>query len=522
MYDGCFGLSRRPFGSVPQADQYFPAATIEGAKTTLARCIQRGEGAGLVVGPAGTGKTLLCLLLAEQFRRCFQVAMLASGGLTNRRSLYQAILYELGRSYRGMDEGELRLAVVDYVTAGDGSSRGMILLVDEAHLMPLRLLEEIRLLSNVARSGQPLVRLVLAGAPSLEERLANPKLDSLNQRLSARCYLDAFTRTETQDYIQSQINWAGGRGDVVFPEATCQTVFQATGGIVRLINQVCDHALLLSYVAGRKTVEPAGAEEAWADLQQLPTPTTSQSAESPSNGSVIEFGSLDDTGSEPTKPTAAFRVAQVEDEDNATETGEPVAQIHRIEQLLAESEDDFEPAGTIGPEVELNFEEEAVHPFRETFQEEEVVAERYASPTGARLWCDCPVSNNVSETSARETPWSDVDQSASSCWEAPTENLRSDAGWNDGPWDDRGTTPQPEATSNEAGWEWPQTAAPAPQATAPATPVWQNTASTLSTWQESVSASTQPVEPDVALESPQSPSTPPNQYRQLFARLRRG
>ena len=136
--------------------------------------------------------------------------------------------------------------------AGDGSSRGMVLLVDEAHTLPLRLLEEIRLLTNLARNGQPLVRLVLAGGPVLEERFASPKLDSFSQRLSARCYLEAFNRTETQEYIQSQINSAGGRGEQVFPEATCQSVFQATGGVPRLINQVCDHALLLAYVAGRQ------------------------------------------------------------------------------------------------------------------------------------------------------------------------------------------------------------------------------------------------------------------------------
>ncbi len=81
MYDGCFGLNRRPFASVPQIDHYFPATAIEGARTTLARCIQRGEGPALIIGPSGTGKTLLCLLLAEQFRRSFQVVMLQSGRL---------------------------------------------------------------------------------------------------------------------------------------------------------------------------------------------------------------------------------------------------------------------------------------------------------------------------------------------------------------------------------------------------------------------------------------------------------
>jgi type II secretory pathway predicted ATPase ExeA len=385
MYNGCFGLNRRPFVAVPQADYFFPATAIEGARTTLARCIQRGEGAGLVIGPSGTGKTLLCLVLAEQFRRSFPVAMLACGRLSTRRALFQAILYELGRAYRGMDEGELRLAMTDYLTTGGGASHGMLLLVDEAHTLPLRLLEEIRLLTNLVRSGQPLVRLVLAGGPRLEERLANPNLDSFTQRLTARCYLEALNRTETQNFIHSQIDWAGGRGDQVFPDAACQSVFQAAGGVPRLINQVCDHALLLAYVAGRKSVEPAGVEEAWADLQQLPAPSGGE-PQNQTAGGVIEFGALDDSaetaaaqtdGAE--QPATGFRVAPVDEEVEA-DSSEPAGQIRRIARLLAEADDDFQPAGTIGPEIELCF-EDASHPFREEFEHEEVVSDRYASAT---------------------------------------------------------------------------------------------------------------------------------------------
>lgn len=381
MYDGCFGLNRRPFASVPQIDHYFPATAIEGARTTLARSIQRGEGTGLVIGPSGTGKTLLCLLLAEQFRRLFQIVMLQSGRLSTRRALFQAILYELGQPYRDMDEGEARLAVIDYLTTGDGSSRGMVLLVDEAHTLPLRLLDEIRLLTNLVRSGQPLVRAVLAGGPVLEERFASPKLDSFSQRLSARCYLEALNRTETESYVRSQINSAGGHGDRVFSDETCQSVFQATGGVPRLVNQLCDHALLLAYVAGRERIEPATVEEAWSDLQQLPTPWTGESKQEPAGG-VIEFGSLDEqTDTAPTATAAApspptLRITSADEEHDAGE-GEPDRQICRIERLLAVADDDFQPAGSIGPEVELGF-DGAIHPFQEEFEHEEVVADRYA------------------------------------------------------------------------------------------------------------------------------------------------
>jgi len=391
MYDGCFGLNRRPFGSVPQVDHYFAATAIENARAKLIRCIQRGEGAGLVIGPSGTGKTLLCLLLAEQSKRSFQVAMLAGGRLSTRRALFQAILYELGRPYRGMDEGELRLALFDHLTGETGEPHGLLLLVDEAHTLPLRLLEEIRLLSNLSCGDQPLVRLVLAGSPALEERFASPRLDAFSQRLAARCYLEALNRTETQEYIQSQIEAAGGCGERIFPEETCQNVFQATGGIPRLINQVCDHALLLAYVAGRKSISPALIEEAWADLQQLPAPWSEGTKhERAREGNVIEFGSLEESPHDATaadSPAAAplLRIS-LPAEETEPEHPEPSRQIHRIERLLAQTDDDFQPAGTIRPEIDLCI-EESFHPFQEMFEHEEVVSDRYAaalSGTAAR------------------------------------------------------------------------------------------------------------------------------------------
>ena len=152
---------------------------------------QRAEGIGLVTGPAGTGKTLLCQVLAEQSRGQLEVALLASGRFNTRRSLLQAILFELGLPYREMEEGDLRLSLIDHLSPRGGTSQsGLLLIVDEAHALPLRLLEELRLITNLVRNGQARVRLVLSGSPQLEERLASPKMTSFNQRVTARCYLE--------------------------------------------------------------------------------------------------------------------------------------------------------------------------------------------------------------------------------------------------------------------------------------------------------------------------------------------
>ena len=252
MYETSFGLSDRPFAAAPAARRYFPAATIESARQTLARCIDRAEGVGLAIGPAGCGKSILCQVLAEQFRGRFLVALLASGRLDTGKALLQAVLFELGLPYRGMDEGELRLSLVDHLTAQEANAGGLLLIVDEAHSLPPRLLGEIHQLTNLVRNGHPLVRVVLAGSAALEEHFGNSKLESFNQRIAGRCYLQAFKHEETLGYIRQAIAQAGGNADRIFTADALDAIHRATDGVPRLVNQLCDHALLLAFAAGVK------------------------------------------------------------------------------------------------------------------------------------------------------------------------------------------------------------------------------------------------------------------------------
>src|SRR5688500_18751927 len=199
MYERHFRLSQRPFAPAPQPDWYIAVGAIEHARLTLSRLIERSEGPGLVVGPAGSGKSLLCQTLAKQFRGRLHVALLGNVRLATRKALLQNILFELKLPYREMDEGELRMSLIDHLEK-PGASDGLLLVVDEAQTLPLRLFEEIRLLTNLVQNGQSRVRLVLAGSMALEERLASPKLESFHQRIAARCYLQSLNREETASY----------------------------------------------------------------------------------------------------------------------------------------------------------------------------------------------------------------------------------------------------------------------------------------------------------------------------------
>lgn len=386
MYESFFEFRQRPFAVAPQADRYFPARTIEASRVTLERCLARAEGTALIVGPAGIGKTLLCLKLAERFRNEIAVVMPNLGGLSSRRAFLQGILFELGLPYRGLDEGELRLSLVERLT-GEASDRGMMLMLDGAHALPLRLLEEVRMLADLARRGESRVRLVLIGSPSLEDRLSVPRLMSLQQRITARCYLEPLDRSETAAYVRHQILQVGGDPNRIFTDAALEAVHRATDGVPRLINQTCDHALVLACAGGVQPIDLPGLEEAWADLQQLPTPWSQESL-----GSVKP---LEPRVEEPIAPIAKLQASSeaerkilrpVADDVLELVPLAPVGAVREaadaldvIETQLAEWESEYTPVAKKEPEVELVLGGGRRDPFVEDFVEEEVVVDRYAA-----------------------------------------------------------------------------------------------------------------------------------------------
>jgi hypothetical protein len=207
---------------------------------------------------------------------------------------------------------------------------------------------------------------------ALEERLASPKLESFHQRIAARCYLQPMTREETAYYVQEQIRRAGGVPEAVFTTEALKAIHTATDGIPRLVNQVCDHGLMLASLGGHKQLGPAGIEEAWADLQQLPVPWHETPAAAAESG-IIEFGQLaDDAAARPVAGTIGPTVGDA-----------AFARLDEVEQHVREIDsaaggDEFSPVVASGTEVELIF-HEAHDPFGSHWDEEEVVIDRYAS-----------------------------------------------------------------------------------------------------------------------------------------------
>lgn len=500
MYESFFGFAARPFLPSPLAERYYPAAAAEAARETALRCVERGEGPALLLGPAGTGKSTVCQVLAQQLRDRFRVGMLSSARLCTRRALLQNILFELQLPYRERDEGELRLALIDALEPTGACPHGLVLIVDEAHVLPLRLLEEIRLITNIVRQGEPRVRLVLAGGMILEERMAAPRLESLNQRVAARCYLQAMTREETSGYVQAQIAAVQGDPQRVFMDEALQAVHRATDGVPRLVNQLCDHVMLLAAVGRRAPIDAAGVEESWADLQQLPTPWNHDEPPRIAGKAVVEFGQLDDevesAAADPLPP------------DRSPGAGDAATiQLDRIQMHLSElaspstapppappdvdAASAFRPVPARGPEIELIF-HSAHNPFSEPFAEEELLGE----PRGGPL----PTSREPMQVFGAATP----PASPSRAVTQPMSDLRP-----------RGPVPRASQPAEADEAPYPATT---PFVMRPTTPPDALPGDDRDLLELVDDATTIPTGPVLV---PPSPPPRPREYRQLFASLRR-
>ncbi len=371
MYEAHFGLAGRPFLAAVLADRFYPARAIECARRVLSRAIERCEGAGVVLGPAGTGKSLLCQVLLEQFRDRLACVLLSGGRLASRKALLRALLFELGVPVRGLDEDELWLALAEQFGQQMPLETGLLLLVDDAHMLSPRLLEELRVIGSFTSGGELRVRLVLAGCSDLEQKLAHPRLASLEQQIAARCVLESLGGEEVKAYVHSQLSLVGGAAAELFGDAALAAVARVTDGIPRLINQVCDHALILAYADGESSVSEAHVERAWADLQQLPLLSLHRGeANGREQSCVIEFGGLEEEAS-PTVQTLEFPHPPVP----------PTVPMPQAEEALTHylAEAHGAPGIAAADEHGSPESEGAFDPFGGPYAEEEVVLDRFAN-----------------------------------------------------------------------------------------------------------------------------------------------
>jgi len=270
MYKKFFGLNRSPFDLSP--DPYFLFATPRHneALASIVHGVMRRKGFMVLTGEVGTGKTLMVRCLMELLRtRGVATANVFNPQLRSREFLLY-ILGDLGISTTNPEnKGTLLLQLYSYLIARQQENQTTVLIVDEAQNMSIELLEEVRLLTNLETAQQKLLQIVLVGQPELDEKMDSQQLRQLKQRITLRCHLEPLQEAETRAYIWRRLRRAGAvaSGPSIFPVPVIATIHNYSKGIPRLINTICENALIAAYARQSKQVSADMIDEVAHDLR---------------------------------------------------------------------------------------------------------------------------------------------------------------------------------------------------------------------------------------------------------------
>jgi general secretion pathway protein A len=264
MYKSFYNLTRDPFEITPDPSFLFPTKKHNEALASLYYGVRRHKGFVVLTGEVGTGKTLLLRCLLHLLKRNNDVAYayVFNGRLAPVEFL-QYIAGDFGLAVSNKNKGELLLELSNFVIDRGRKNLTTVLVVDEAHQLSTEILEEIRLLTNLETTQAKLLQILLVGQPELDEKLDSFELRQLKQRITFRSRLVPLDLGETKGYIERRLQLAGANSHacILFPPQTIAAVYRATSGYPRLINTVCENALIAAYSQQLQSVTPEIIED---------------------------------------------------------------------------------------------------------------------------------------------------------------------------------------------------------------------------------------------------------------------
>jgi general secretion pathway protein A len=264
MYKDFFNLTRSPFELTPDPAFLFSTKRHNEALAALYYGVRQRKGFVVVTGEVGTGKTLLlrCLLRTLQESQDIAYAYLFNSRLPTTQFL-QYILADFGLPVAGKNKGELLLELSHFLVSRGSKKLTTVLILDEAHHLSKDILEEVRLLTNLETAEDKLIQIVLVGQPELEEKLDSVELRQLKQRIALRARLEPLDLDETSGYIERRMGIASKTppSAPVFPEQTITAVYCHSRGFPRLINTICENALVVAYAKQIQIVTPEIIED---------------------------------------------------------------------------------------------------------------------------------------------------------------------------------------------------------------------------------------------------------------------
>jgi len=270
MYKSFYNLGRNPFELTPDPCFLFPTPRHNEALATLYHGVRGHKGFVVLTGEVGTGKTLLLRCLLQLLSRSDDIACAYTfNSHLPPLEFLQQIASDFGLPASNKNKSEVLSDLSNYVIDRGSRRLTTVLVVDEAHQLSVDILEEIRLLTNLETTQDKLLQVLLVGQPELDDKLDSADLRQLKQRIAHRCQLAPLDLSETRGYIERRLQVAGLslNGDALFPPDTIEGVYRHSRGIPRLINTICENALITAYAQQRRSVTPEIIEGIAADLR---------------------------------------------------------------------------------------------------------------------------------------------------------------------------------------------------------------------------------------------------------------
>lgn len=264
MYQEFYLLNKKPFDLAPDPGMVFMSEAHQEATAIFRYGVLERKGFLLLTGQVGTGKTTLLQLLMESLDSHVHLCMVANPTLDVREFLY---LLAAKFGIEGFDGNKARFLITFSAFLKECREKGeqVLLVIDEAHVLPIDILEEIRLLSNQEYQEYGVLSIFLVGQPELRERLNTERLLPLRQRIGIQYHLKPFTAAETADYITFRLRRAGSHAHLFTSEALA-LIHDGCEGTPRLINVACDHALITGYAENKRVIDAKTAKECLEEL----------------------------------------------------------------------------------------------------------------------------------------------------------------------------------------------------------------------------------------------------------------
>jgi len=254
MYYKYYGFTEPPFNLTPNSRFFFESAKHMEALSTLLYAINERKGFVVICGDIGSGKTTVCRALLNKLDASTKTALITNTHLTGK-DLLMSILEDLEVEYRPGSKTRLHSQLNDFLIEQLRLDNNVVLIIDEAQNLTLSVLEEIRMLSNLETENEKLIQIVLLGQPQLKKKLALDRLEQLRQRIVFYFELTPLTLKDSKKYIMHRLSIASNNKKAYFSDKAIEMIYEFSKGIPRLINQICDSALLTGYIYETKEID---------------------------------------------------------------------------------------------------------------------------------------------------------------------------------------------------------------------------------------------------------------------------